>query len=182
MPSLLEIITSPDLIQSQDVISFNLWQVLISLCNLLILFLILKKFLFKPVKKIMSERQAAIDAQYQAAQDSLNEADASKAAYEEKLSGADEEAAAILKSATENANRRGEAIVTEAKTKAEGIVRQAETAAELERRKAEDDIKHEIVDLSTLLTAKMLSREIKEEDHRELIDHFLSDLDDGKKE
>ena len=40
---------------SLDVISINLWQILISLCNLLILFLILKKFLYKPVRRVMQE-------------------------------------------------------------------------------------------------------------------------------
>ena len=47
--------------QSLDVISFNLWQVIISLANLLILFLILKKFLYKPVKNIMAKRQSELD-------------------------------------------------------------------------------------------------------------------------
>ena len=41
--------------QSLEVISLNIWQVLISLCNLLLIFLILKKFLFKPVKKVLKQ-------------------------------------------------------------------------------------------------------------------------------
>ena len=43
--------------QTLDVISVNLWQILISLINLFLLFLILKKFLFKPVKKVLDQRQ-----------------------------------------------------------------------------------------------------------------------------
>ena len=35
------------MVQSLDIISVNIWQILISLINLLILFLMLKKFLFK---------------------------------------------------------------------------------------------------------------------------------------
>ena len=41
--------------QNLDVISINLWQVLISLCNLLLLFLILKKFLYQPVRKLLDQ-------------------------------------------------------------------------------------------------------------------------------
>ena len=41
-----------------DVISVNIWSILISLCNLLILFFIIKKFLYKPVRKMLAERQA----------------------------------------------------------------------------------------------------------------------------
>ena len=47
--------------QSLDVISVNIWQILISLCNLVILFLILKKFLFKPVQKVTQTRRAELD-------------------------------------------------------------------------------------------------------------------------
>ena len=50
--------------QNLEVISVNIWHILISLCNLLILFLILKKFLYAPVKKVMAQRRASIDESY----------------------------------------------------------------------------------------------------------------------
>ena len=50
--------------QSLEVISVNLWAMLISLANLAILYWILKKFLFKPVKKMIDERQKEIDDLY----------------------------------------------------------------------------------------------------------------------
>ena len=92
------------------------------------------------------------------------------------------EADAIMQSATENAKWRGEKIVAEARDKADGIIRQAETEAELERKKAEDGIKREIVDVSAILTEKMLGREINTQDHRALIDSFIEEIgnnDDG---
>ena len=49
---------------SLDVISVNVWAIIASLCNLLLIAWIVKKFLFKPVKKIMDTRRAAIDADY----------------------------------------------------------------------------------------------------------------------
>ena len=62
-------------IQSADVITVNLWQIIISLCNLLIIFLIIKKFLFKPVKAAMAKRQANIDKQLDDAAKAKSEAD-----------------------------------------------------------------------------------------------------------
>ena len=53
--------------QSLEVISVNIWHILISLCNLLILFLIVKRFLFKPVKKALEKRDADIGERYSAA-------------------------------------------------------------------------------------------------------------------
>ena len=48
-------------VQTLDVISINLWQILISLANLLLIFLILKKLLWKPVKKVMQQRRDMVD-------------------------------------------------------------------------------------------------------------------------
>ena len=96
--------------------------------------------------------------------------------WEEKLSLADKKADEILQSATENAKYRGEKIIEEAQERADGIVRVAKTEAELERRKAEEDIKREIVEVSGALAEKMLGREINTEDHRALIDSFIEKM------
>ena len=53
--------------QTLEIISVNLWQILISLANLTILFLLVKKFLYKPVKKVLAQRQSEIDSHYDAA-------------------------------------------------------------------------------------------------------------------
>lgn len=166
--------------QSLEVISINLWQILISLANLVILFLIIKKFLFKPVKKVLAERQTAVDAQYFAAEEAETQALANKDAWEHKMQSADAEADAIIQAATSKAQIRGDKIVSDAREKADGIIRQAQTAAELERKKAEDEIKKEIVDVSAVLTEKILGREINTQDHRAMIDSFIEGLgDDG---
>ena len=162
--------------QSLDVISVNIWQIVISLCNLVILFFILKRFLYKPVKKMMAARQAAIDEQYAAADEAKRVAEADQAAWAAKMQEADSTAEGIIKDARETAEHRSQQIVAEAHDRAEALVRQAETDAQLERRKAEADIKREIVDVSTELTEKMLGREIQTEDHRAMIDSFLEGL------
>ena len=164
--------------QTLDVISVNLWQILISLVNLFLLFLIIKRFLFKPAKKILDERQRQLDDQYAAAQSAELKANEDRKAWENKLSQADAQADAILQNATENAKYRGEKLIAEAKEHADGIVRAAQNEAELERQKAADGIKREIVEVSGALTEKMLEREINTEDHRALIDSFIEKIGD----
>ena len=165
--------------QNLDVISVNLWQILISLINLVLLFLVVKKFLFKPVRKVLAERQAEIDGRYNAAADAESKANESRKIWEDKLAGADTEADAIISKATEQAKFRGEAIVSDAEAKADSIIRMAETEADLERRKAVDGIKREIVDVSGAIAEKMLEREINTDDHRALIDSFIENIGDG---
>lgn len=165
--------------QSLDVISVNIWQILISLLNLLIIFLIFKKFLYKPVRKFLDSRQKTVDEQYRRAEDAENSALKSREEYEEKLRNAELRADEIIKSATATADLRGNRIITDAKEKADGMLKQAESEIELEKKKAEDDIRREIADVSSVLTEKVLEREINRDDHREFIDSFIKGIGDN---
>lgn len=168
--------------QSLDVISINLWDTVISLCNLLLLFYILKRFLYKPVKRVLKQRQEALDEQYSAAARAQQDADTNRLAWAEKMRGAQDEADQILKNAAASADYRGGQIISEARDKAADIVRRAEAEAELEHKKAEAGIKREIVDVSAALTEKLLGREINTDDHHAIIDSFINGIgedDDG---
>lgn len=164
--------------QTLDVISVNIWQILISLLNLYILFLIVKLFLFKPVKAVLAERQRELDTQYAAAEDAEREALANRRAWETKMLGAKAEADAIVQSAADQAKYRGEALIAEAQLRADSIVRMAENEADLERKKAVEGVKREIIEVSGALTERMLEREINTEDHRNLIESFLEKIGD----
>lgn len=164
--------------QTLDVISINLWQMLVSLANLVLLFLAVKHFLYKPVKKMLEARQNTIDGQYSDAQKAKEQAISTKEMYEEKLSGAKAEADGIIQSAVSTAKARENEIVAKAKDEATIIVNQAKENAELEVKKAEDSIKQEIVSVSTLLTEKMLEREINSDDHKQIIDSFIESIGD----
>ena len=163
--------------QFLDVISVNIWAILASLANLLLLTWIIKRFLFKPVKKVMDARRAAIDADYAQAKAAREEAEENRLNYEAAVAAAKQTSDQIIADASRTAEYRSNEIVAEAREKASEIRRQAEMDALLERKKAEDEMKHEIANVSAQLTGKLLQREINEEDHRSLIDSFLNDLD-----
>lgn len=162
--------------QSLDVISVNFWQMLVSLANLVILFLLIKKFMYKPVKKMLETRQKSIEDDYTAAKEAKEQALADRKVYEDKLSDAKAQADRVIKSAVDVANEREKEIIDEAKMKADGILRQAQNDAVLERKKAEDSIKKEIVEVSSLLTEKMLEREVTLDDHKKFIDSFIEGI------
>ena len=164
--------------QTLEVISVNLWQILISLLNQLILFLLFKKFLFKPVNNMIAKRQSEIDERYDAADEAKRAAEEDRLFWDEKIGTVKAETDKMIEKAQNNAKRQGDAIVTKAKEQADGIIRQAETQAQLEMKKAEEDIKREIVEVSTALANKLLEREINPEDHRGLIDSFIEKIGD----
>ena len=74
--------------QSLKVISVNIWMIIASLCNLLLLTWIVKKFLYKPVKKILDTRRAAIDADYEQAAAARAEAEEDRLNYQAAMAAA----------------------------------------------------------------------------------------------
>ena len=167
--------------QNLDVISVNIWHILISLINLVLLFLIVKKFLFKPVRRLFAERQAALEHQYAAAAELERQANVDREAWAQKLQGAETEADRILREAADLAKYRAEQIVEDANARADGIIRRAEAEANLTKKKATEGIKREIVDVSAAIAEKMLEREVNTQDHRAMIGSFIDRIgeDDG---
>ncbi len=164
--------------QTLDVISINLWQLLASLANLVILFLIVKLILYNPVKKMLENRQNTIDGEYDAAREAKEQALSDQKLYEEKLSSAHREADGVIQSAVSIAHTRENEIIDDAKRRADGILRKAEEDAALEIKKAEESIKQEIVEVSTKLAEKLLEREISADDHKNFIDSFIENMGD----
>ena len=166
--------------QYLDVITLNIWSVVISLLNLLLLFLLLKKFLYKPVKGVLESRESEIDGAFDEAKRANDEAQAAKEQYESKLEGAYGEAEEIVSDARTRAKAQEQKLLDEAKTKAQGIVRAAESEAEAERMAAREDIRAQIADVSAAIAEKLLEREINSSDKEKLIDDFIDGVGDEK--
>ena len=159
--------------ENLGIVSLNVWQILISLTNLAILYLLLKKFLYKPVKAVIEGRKAAIAKSYAEAEEARTSANAAREEYTAKLSTAHATADGIIHDATVVANRRSDKIVAEAREKAEEIVRQGELEASMEKKKAMESIRRDITDVSAAMTEQLLKREMNQADHRNMIDEFL---------
>ena len=140
------------------------------------MFLVLKKFLFAPVKKVFADREAQVQEKYDRANEAMARADESSALYEQKLAQADEEVDAILHDARDRADRIEQEIVTEAQNKAASMIRRADAEIAQEKKKAVNEIKDEISAMSVDIAERLIGREIKEEDHEALIDEFISGI------
>ena len=107
--------------QPSEIISVNIWQIVVSLCNLVILFLIVKKFLYKPVCNMLKTREELLEKQKEEALKNLEDSERTKEELESQLKGANDRANEILAEATEQAQRRRDKIAEEAKQEAEAI-------------------------------------------------------------
>ena len=120
----------------QEFISITPWTIIFQICNLLILFALIKKFLFKRVMAVLDKRQQEIDGIYDAADKARDDAAQMKEEYTRRMSNARAEADTLMKNAMDTAQRRGDAIVQEARDEATHLKQKAESDIEQERRKA----------------------------------------------
>ena len=166
------------MVQSLDIISVNIWQILISLINLLILFLMLKKFLFKPVQNMMAARQAQVDQVYQDADERLQSATQMKQEYEQRLSNARDEADTLVKNATVTAQKRGDQLMSEAQQQASRLKQKAEEEIEQQKKQMLNEVRQDISELAVDIASKVIEREIKQGDYDAFVDEFIRNVGD----
>ena len=160
----------------QQFISIAPWTIIFQILNLLLLMVLFKKYLFKPVTEILEKRQAEIEGHYQEAQQAETDAKAMKADYESKMAGARQEADRVIKTATESANAMSASIVEDARTQADQLKRRAQTEIDLERRRAFDEEKGELSGIALDIASQVIEREVNEKDHEAFINEFIKNV------
>ncbi len=166
--------------QYEGLIGVNAWTMIFTCCNLLIVFFFARKFLLGPVKKMIDSRRQEIDGMYDEAERSRTEGESYRAEYERRLEDARAESEAIMRDAVQNAHRREEAIIKEAREEASAILRRADEQIEMEKRQAINDIKNDVSGMAVDIAGAVLGREVKAEEHSELIDSFIDRLGEDK--
>ena len=160
----------------ESFVGVNFWTMIFAWCNLLILYIVMKKFLFGPIKGMIDKRQREVDEMYSSAEEAERNAHLLEAEYEEKISAAKEESEEIVRSAQRRAVLREEEIIKEAEATAERIIERAGEEIELERRRAVNEIKDEVSAMAISIAEAVIERDISEGEHRELIDSFIDNM------
>ena len=94
-------------------LNINFWNIAITIVNLLVLYALMRKFLVKPVRAIMEEREQRIESQLMDASQKQEQAHNLKMEYEDKLEQAGVEASAIIQKAREIASQEQEQMIQE---------------------------------------------------------------------
>jgi F-type H+-transporting ATPase subunit b len=160
----------------ESFVGVNVWTMLFAWCNLLIIYLFLKKILFVPVKNMIDSRQKEVDDMYSNAESAEADAKALKKEYEAKLSSANEESEEILRTAQRRALLKEEEILKEASVEAQRIRDRASDDIALEKKRMLGEIKDEVSDMAIGIATAVIGREVSPEEHKELIDSFIDGL------
>lgn len=156
------------------------WSIIWTIVNILVLFLFLKKFLFKPVTEMMEKRKNAIETSLQEAEDTKSEALKMKTDYENQLSMAKEDASLILKESRERAAREFNEQMKESKEMAAKIVQEASVAIELEKRKSLLEAQAEIATVALLAASKVIEKNVDDNTNKQMLNSFLNEVGAAK--
>lgn len=150
------------------------WNVFWIVFNIIVLFILLRIFLFKPLNKLAEKRTALIEGQIEDADAKNKEATALKEQYEASLRGAKEESAQIVSTAKERAQVQYNSIIEKANEDAAHIVEQANRAAESDREQIMREAHNEIAGIALAAASKVLGSTVDGNSNKKLLDDFLA--------
>ncbi|MBP3605575.1 MAG: F0F1 ATP synthase subunit B [Clostridia bacterium] len=162
----------------ESFVGVNFFTLIFAWANLLILYLVLRKILFRPIKGMIDSRQKEIDDMYESAEKDKSAAEAMRKDYEERLENAAEESEQMLRDAQRRALLKEEEILKEAAEQARRTKERAEEQIALEKRQAMNDIKDEVSAIAIQIAEAVVARDVAAEEHAELIDGFIAEMGD----
>ncbi|HIZ56750.1 MAG TPA: F0F1 ATP synthase subunit B [Firmicutes bacterium] len=162
----------------QGIMTPNQWTVIFTLLNLLLVYFIVKRFLYKPVKAMLDAREKEVSETYLAADQARENAESMQEEYRQRLAHAKQEASEIVSSASRKAALNSEQILTQAKEQASALLEKADRQIADEKKRAVNEMKNEISDIALLAAAKVLERDLTAEDHERLIEEFIENAED----
>lgn len=151
-------------------------DILIHIINIVVLFLLLRLILFKPVSRFLSERSERINAQLSDAETRLNEAEALKQEYQKQLDKAVEEGHDVVRASKTKASQEAQLILTEAKGQTDRMFDEAQARIAKEKDRALEQMHQEVAQLSVDIAARILKREITETDNMALAEEFFREM------
>lgn len=153
---------------------FNLGPTFIwAMVNLFVMYLILKKLLFKPVMKIMDDRATTVKTQLDDAKRMQNDAKKSKMKYQEQLKNAEKDVEVIIKNAKIKAQKESDEILQKTKKEAQNIILEAKKDIEREREIMLKEVRRQVVDLAILAASKLMEVNLNSETNKQVVNNFL---------
>lgn len=146
----------------------------------ILLWMLLAKFLFKPVMALLQTRTKEIKATYERADAELAATEQLKADLDARLAGIETEARTRIQSAIKEAQTAKDDMMAEARERVEATIRRGEEELAREREKILAEIREQTVDLSMAAAGKLIGESLDDARHRKLVNDFIDALGSAK--
>ena len=158
----------------------DLWTLIFTWANLLILFLLVKKLLFKPIMNVIKQREDEVGKMYEEAQTAGDHAKAMEAEYTEKLAAAKSEAEGIVADAVQSARERADQIVRDSQAQAAATIESANVRIAREQKAAIEEAKGEICSMAVMIASKVIEKEMDADSQSAFVEKCIDEMGEAK--
>jgi F-type H+-transporting ATPase subunit b len=156
-------------------LGINLPLLVVFIVNFIVLLVLLRLFLYKPVMKVLDERAQRTKEAMDLAEATKKEFEQAKGEVQKQIEKGRQEGQAIITQAMQVGERLKEESRQEAAKQAQGMIDRARSELEAERDKIVGDLRHEFVDISIAAAEKVIKETLDKEKHRKLIEETLQE-------
>jgi len=149
---------------------------ILTIINILFLYWLLKKILFKPVTQFMENRANSIKEMFESAQSNKEQAEVMRAELKEQLDKAVEEAEKIVNESRVKAEKQYEGMLNKAKEDAKSLVEKAQRDIEIERKSMVNELKAQIAGIALAAASKVIAKNMDNEANKKLVDDFIDEV------
>ena len=154
---------------------FHPQDVIISLINIVILFVLLRLILWKHVVRFLAERKERVQSEMDSAEKARLDAEALHTEYNDKLGGLEERGREIVRDSEQKANEKAGKILEDTRNKAKIMMDEAEARITWEKEQALEESRTEVAQLATDMASRILGREVSDSDNSNIVDEFFKD-------
>lgn len=151
------------------------WNILWTVINLIIFFVLMRAFLFKPIKKTMDKRKELIEQKFKDADDANAQAEALKQEYTDKLADVDSERNRMILEARKSAKTEYGKMMSRAEEDVQRMKTAAQKSIDAERTSAMRSAKESIASLAMEAAEKVVGANISPETDSAIFDEFLEE-------
>jgi F-type H+-transporting ATPase subunit b len=163
-----------------EALGLNLGYLLVQIFNFIILFIVLRAWVYYPILELLEKRRTSIAQGLEDARVAAEARENAEAEAKQILAKAQAEAAEKLREATQRSDAAGREIITQAEEEAAKLRQDALADAEQERDKILAEVRGQIAALAMAATQKLVGEALDEKRQHELIDEFFSGIKSGK--
>ena len=148
----------------------------ITIVNVIVAYIIIKLFVYKPISKAIKNREALIKSQVEEAQKSNEEAKEYAATSKQAIDDARVQASGIIEEAKDSASKQSEVIISKANEDAANIIARAEEEAKRMKKAALDEMKDEISDLAVAIASRVLGDVVAADKIKTLANNYTNEV------
>lgn len=158
-----------------DLVNFSL-----QIAATIVLFLVIRHFLFKSVSEFLAARKERIAKDLEEAKLQREEAENLRKEYEARIDEAKNEARGIVESAKKRGEELKDQILVEAKAEATNVLAKARNDIEREKEKTMAELKSEVVEIAMMAAEKVVEKSLDEKAHKEMIKKFVDEVGEAQ--